>query len=191
MPAQNLNELIAWLKANPDKASQGMSGVGSVAHLTGALFQQATNTRFQFVPYRGGGPALQDLLAGHTDIEMEPSSNFIEQIRAGNLKGYAVAAKTRSEAAPAVPTVDEAGLPGFYQSTWVGLWMPKGVPKEIVTRLGAAVQVAMADPNLRARIAELGQQIFPQQTPEALASLQQAEIEKWWPVIKAARIKGE
>jgi tripartite-type tricarboxylate transporter receptor subunit TctC len=193
MPAQDLKGLIAWLKANPDKASQGHAGVGGMGHITGISFQRETNTRFQFVPYRGGGPALQDLLAGHTDLEMEVGSNFLQQVRAGNLKAYAVAAKTRLVVAPDIPTVDEAGLPGFYRSVWVGLWMPKGAPKEVITKLNAAVQAVLAEPNLRTRIAELGQEIFPreQQTPEGLATHQKAEIEKWWPIIKAAGIKGE
>ena len=193
IPAQSLSELIAWLKANPDKASQGTAGVGNVGHIAGVFFQRETNTHFQFVPYRGGGPALQDLLAGNIDLEMEPSSNFIEQLRAGNLKGYAVAARTRLATAPDVPSVDEAGLPGFYRSIWIGLWLPKGAPREIAGRLHGAVQAGLADARVHTRIAELGQEIFPreQQTPEALAALQAAEIEKWWPVIKAANIKGE
>jgi tripartite-type tricarboxylate transporter receptor subunit TctC len=193
IPAQNLSELVAWLKATPDKASQGTAGVGGLGHITGLVFQRETNTRFQFVPYRGGGPALQDLLAGQIDLEMEPSSNFLEQLRAGNLTAYAVAAKARLATAPDVPTAEEAGLPGFYRSIWVGLWLPKGAPRDVATRLNAAVQVALAEPGLRTRIAELGQEIFPpdQQTPEALAALQAAEIEKWWPVIKAANIKAE
>lgn len=193
LPAQDLSELVAWLKANPDKASQGTAGVGGLGHVTGVAFQHETNTRFQFVPYRGGGPALQDLLAGRIDLEMEPSSNFLQQLRSGNLKAYAVAAKTRLRTAPDVPTVDEAGLPGFYRSIWIGLWLPKGASRDIANRLNAAAQAALADPKLRMRIAELGQEIFPpeQQTPEALAALQGAEIEKWWPVIKKANIKGE
>jgi tripartite-type tricarboxylate transporter receptor subunit TctC len=193
IPAESLSELIAWLKANPDKASQGTAGVGNVGHIAGVFFQRETNTHFEFVPYRGGGPALQDLLAGNIDLEMEPSSNFIEQLRAGNLKGYAVAARTRLATAPDVPSVDEAGLPGFYRSIWIGLWLPKGAPREIAGRLHGAVQAGLADARVHTRIAELGQEIFPreQQTPEALAALQAAEIEKWWPVIKAANIKGE
>jgi tripartite-type tricarboxylate transporter receptor subunit TctC len=193
LPARDLGELVAWLKANPDKASQGTAGVGGLGHVTGIVFQRETNTRFQFVPYRGGGPALQDLLAGQIDLEMEPSSNFLKQLRSGELRAYAVAAKTRLATAPDVPTVDEAGLPGFYRSIWIGLWLPKGAPRDIASRLNAAVQVALAEPKLRTRIAELGQEMFPpeQQTPEALAALQAAEIEKWWPVIKQANIKGE
>ena len=193
LPARDLGELVAWLKANPDKASQGTAGVGGLGHVTGIVFQRETNTRFQFVPYRGGGPALQDLLAGQIDLEMEPSSNFLQQLRSGELRAYAVAAKTRLATAPDVPTVDEARLPGFYRSIWIGLWLPKGAPRDIASRLNAAVQVALAEPKLRTRIAELGQEIFPpeQQTPEALAALQAAEIAKWWPVIKQANIKGE
>jgi tripartite-type tricarboxylate transporter receptor subunit TctC len=192
MPAQNLKELIAWLNANPDKASQGHAGVGGVGHISGISFQQETDTRFQFVPYRGGGPALQDLLAGQIDLEMEPGSNFFQQIRAGNIKAYAVAAKTRLAVAPNIPTVDEAGLPGFYRSVWIGLWLPKGASKEVISKLNAAVQAALAEPNLRTRVAELGQEIFPQerQTPEGLASYQKDEIEKWWPIIRAANIKA-
>ena len=193
MPAQDLKELIAWLKANPDKASQGHAGVGGVGHVTGISFQRETNTRFQSVPYRGGGPALQDLLAGHIDLEMEAVSNFLQQVRAGNLKAYAVAAKVRLATAPDIPTVDEAGLPGFYRSVWIGLWLPKGASKDLITKLNAAVQAVLAEPKMRTRIAELGQEIFPreQQTPEGLAAHQKAEIEKWWPIIKAAGIKGE
>jgi tripartite-type tricarboxylate transporter receptor subunit TctC len=193
IPAQNLRELIAWLQANPDKASQGTAGAGGIGHVTGLMFQQQTSTRFQFVPYRGGGPALQDLLAGRIDLEMEPSSNFLAELRAGHLRAYAVAAKARLATAPDVPTADEAGLPEFYRSIWIALWLPRGAPSEITTRLSAAVKIALADPTLRTRIAQLGQQVFPpeQQTPQALAALEAAEIEKWWPVIRAANLKGE
>ena len=193
LPARNLAEFVTWLRANRDKASQGTAGVGGLGHVTGLVFQRETDTRFQFVPYRGGGPALQDLLAGRIDLEMEPSSNFIEQLRARNLKAFAVTAKSRLATAPDVPTADEAGLPGFYRSIWIGLWLPKGTPRDIARKINVAAQVALADPKLRTRITELGQELYPreQQTPEALAALEAAEIEKWWPVIKAANIKGE
>ena len=193
MPARDLKQLVAWLKENPDKASQGHAGIGGVGHVTGISFQRETNTRFQSVPYRGGGPALQDLLAGHIDLEMEPASNFLQQIASGNLTAYAVAAKTRLAVAPSIPTVDEAGLPGFYRSVWIGLWLPKGAQREVISILNAAVQAVLAESNLRTRIAELGQQIFPREqlTPEGLAAHQKAEIEKWWPIIKAANIRGE
>jgi tripartite-type tricarboxylate transporter receptor subunit TctC len=193
LPAAGLQEFITWLKANPNRASQGHAGIGTTGHVTGALFQKETGTRFQSIPYRGGGPALQDLLAGHIDFEIEPVSNFLEQVRAGNLRAYAIAGTARLSAAPDIPTVDEAGLPGFHRSAWVGLWIPKGVPADVITKLSVAVQTVMADPNLRARIAAQGQESFPrdQQSPDGLLAFQKAEIERWWPIIKAANIKGE
>jgi tripartite-type tricarboxylate transporter receptor subunit TctC len=193
MPAHNLKDLIAWLKANPDKASQGHAGVGGVGHVTGVFFQLETKTRFQFVPYRGGGPALQDLLAGHTDLEIKPVSNFLEQVRGGNLKPYAIAGRARISVAPDIPTVDEAGLPDFHRLVWIGLWMPKGASSEMIRKVNTAVQTVLAEPSLRARVSQLGQEIFPleQQTPDGLAAFQRSEIEKWWPIIKAAGIKAE
>jgi tripartite-type tricarboxylate transporter receptor subunit TctC len=192
LPAKDLREFIAWLKANPDKASQG-TPVGSVPHVAGVLFQKETGTRFQFVPYRGGAPALQDLVAGNIDMLITDPTTSLSQARAGRIKAFAVAAKARLALAPDIPTVDEAGLPGFYASLWDGLWLPKSTPKNITLKLNVAVMDALADPRVRARLAEIGQQIFPreQQTPEALAALQKAEIEKWWPIIKAAKIKLE
>jgi tripartite-type tricarboxylate transporter receptor subunit TctC len=192
LPVNDLPELIAWLKANPDKASAGTAGVGATGHLTGLSFQKVTGTSYQFVPYRGNGLAVQDLIAGQIDLMIEPSSNFLAQVRAGTLKALAVCAKTRIATAPDIPTVDEAGLPGFYASLWFGLWVPKDTPKDIVAKLNAAVVDTLADANVRSRLAELGPQIVPrdQQTPEALAAFQKAEIEKWWPIIKAANIRG-
>ena len=193
MPGADLKGLIAWLKANPGKASQGNPGTGSLGQVIGALFQKETGTQFQSVPYRGGGPALQDLVAGHIDLMIEPTSNFAQYILSGAVKPYAVAAGTRVSAAPQVPTVDEAGLPGFYASLWLGLWLPKGTPKEVITKLNSAVIEALTDPAVRQRLADIGQSVPPreQQTPEALGAFQKAEIEKWWPIIKAANIKGE
>jgi tripartite-type tricarboxylate transporter receptor subunit TctC len=193
MPAKDLKELIAWLKANPDKASQGTAGVGNTAHVAGLLFQKETGTRFQVVPYRGSAPAMQDLIAGQIDIMIDAASNTVAQVRAGSIKAYAVADKTRLTAAPEIPTVDEAGLPGFYSSIWFGLWAPARTPKEIIAKLNTAVVDALADPTVRARIGALGQDIPPreQQTPEALGAFHKAEIEKWWPIIKSANIRGE
>jgi tripartite-type tricarboxylate transporter receptor subunit TctC len=193
MPAANLSELIAWLKANPGKASAGTPGAGTAGHVTGVLFQKETGTRFQFVPYRGVGPAMQDLVAGQIDLEFDPSSNFLAHVRGGNLKAYAVTAQTRLAAAPDIPTVDEAGLPGFHASLWYGLWAPRATPKDVVAKLNAAVVDALASAPVRARLAELGDEIPPrdQQTPEALAVYQKAEIEKWWPIIRAAGIRPE
>jgi tripartite-type tricarboxylate transporter receptor subunit TctC len=193
VPAKDLKEFIAWLKANPDKASQGTPGVGSMPHVSGVLFQKETGTRFQFVPYRGGAPALQDLVAGNVDMMITDPTTSLSQVRAGRIKAYAIAAKTRLAVAPEIPTVDEAGLPGFYASLWHGLWRPKGTPKNITVKLSTAVMDALADPAVRSRLAEIGQEIFPhdRQTSEALGALQKADIEKWWPIIKAAKIKGE
>jgi len=194
MPANYLKGLIAWLKANPDKATQGHGGTDSLSYIAGVFFQRETGTRFQFVPYRGGGaPAIQDLVAGHIDMLISDPVAALPQVRAGTIKAYGVTTKTRSPSVPDIPTLDEAGLPGFDVSAWYGLWLPKGTPKNIIARLNAAVTDALADPMMRARLADLAQETFPrdQQTPEALRALQKTEIEKWWPIIKAAGIKGE
>jgi tripartite-type tricarboxylate transporter receptor subunit TctC len=193
MAANDLKELVAWLKANPGKAVQGTGGPGSLTHLAGVSFQDETGTRFGSVPYRGAGAAINDLLAGHIDIMVDLAPNSLPHVRAGTIKAYAVMAKTRLAAAPDIPTVDEAGLPGFYMSAWQGLWVPKGTPMTVIAKLNAAILDAVADPTVRSRLADLGQDVFPrdQQTPEALGALQRAEIEKWWPIIKAASIKAE
>jgi tripartite-type tricarboxylate transporter receptor subunit TctC len=193
MPAANLQDLIGWLKANPNKASQGTPGVGGLLHLAGVFFQKQTGTRFQSVPYRSNAQAIQDLVGGQIDIVFDVASNSLPQVSAGQIKGYAVAAKSRLAAAPDIPTVDEAGLPGFYTSLWFGLWASKGTPKDIIIKLNAAVANALADPVARRRLTDLGQAIYPrdQQTPEALGELQKAEVERWWPIIKEAGIKPE
>jgi tripartite-type tricarboxylate transporter receptor subunit TctC len=191
MPADDLNGLIGWLRANPDKASQGTAGAGSAAHVSGAYFQKVTGTRFQFVPYRGAAPAMQNLIAGQIELMFDQASNSLPHVRAGMIRAYAVTAKTRLASAPDIPTVDEAGLPGFYISIWRGFWAPRGTPREVIARLNAAVLDALADSRIRQQVADLGQDVPPreQQTPLALGDLQRTEIEKWWPIIEAANIK--
>ena len=191
MQADTLHDLIAWLRANPDKASQGTAGAGSTSHLAGIFFQMETGTRYQFVPYRNTG--MQDLMAGLIDLMIDPAANSVPQVRAGTIKAYAVTSRTRTPAAPDVPTVDEAGLPALQITSWHGLWVPKGTPKDIIAKLNGAVVEALADLTVRRRLADLANETVPrdQQTPAALAAWQKAEIEKWWPIIKAAGIKAE
>jgi len=193
LPPNNLKELIAWLKANPDKASVGIPGVGGTGHLTGLAFQKETGTKFQFVPYRGNAPALQDLVAGQIDLQIEPASNYYAQVKAGAIKPYAITAKARIAAAREIPTTEEAGLPGFHAVLWYGLWVPKNTPKDIVAKLNAVMMEALADPMSRQRFVDLGLELPPreQQTPDALRAFQKAEADKWWPIIKAANIKGQ
>jgi tripartite-type tricarboxylate transporter receptor subunit TctC len=193
VPAKNIQELIAWLKANPGKAMVGTTGVGGASHLAGILFQNSTGTNIQIVPYRGAAPRMQDMLSGQIHLAFDQAASSLPQVQGGNLQAYAVTSKTRLTVAPDIPTVDEAGLPGFYISVWHGLWASKGTPKDAVRRLNAAAVEALADPTVRQRLTELGQELpaRAQQTPEALAAYQKAEIEKWWPIIKAANIKVE
>jgi tripartite-type tricarboxylate transporter receptor subunit TctC len=193
MPANNLVEFIAWLKANPEKATQGTSGPASTPHLAGLQLQRQTGTSYRFVPYRGAPLAMQDLLSGHIDVLIDPAPLALPQIRGGNIKVYAVTAKSRLTAAPDIPTVDEAGLPGFHISNWQGLWAPRGTPWPIIEKLKALVVDTFADTALRTRLFELGQEVFPaeQLNPEALAIHQKDEIERWWPIIKAANIKPQ
>jgi tripartite-type tricarboxylate transporter receptor subunit TctC len=193
LPADDLKGLIAYLKANPDKASVGVAGVGAAGHLAGISFQKETGTRFQFVPYRGNAPAMQDLLAGQIDFMMEPSSNFRSLIGTGSVRPYAVTGKTRLPSSPDIPTADEAGLSGFFASLWYGLWVPKDTPKDIIAKLNATLVQLLADPSVQQRFDELGIQISPrdQQSPEALRTFQKAEMERWWPIIKASSLKAE
>jgi tripartite-type tricarboxylate transporter receptor subunit TctC len=193
MPANNLAELVAWLKANHDKATEGNSGVGTPSHISGILLQNTLGVKWTMVPYRGAGQSMQDLIAGNTDIQLDTPATSMGHIQSGLIKVYAVTAKERLVMAPDIPTTDEAGLPGFYFSFWHALWAPKGTPKEVVAKLNGALRAALADPATRKKLVELAQVIFPveQQTPEALRAFQKAEIEKWWPIIRAAGIKVE
>ncbi len=192
-PAKDPQELIAYIKANPDKVTAGTSGVGAASHIGGLYFEQKTGTKVRFIPYRGGGPALQDLVAGQIDIMFDQAANSIPQIQAGKIKVFAVTSKQRMKAMPDIPTVDEVGLPGLYIAVWHGLWAPKGTPKDVVAKLSAAIMEALADPQVRARFEALGQDVPEpaQQTPQALHAYHEAEIKLWWPLIKAAGIKIE
>jgi tripartite-type tricarboxylate transporter receptor subunit TctC len=193
MPAKDLKELIGWLKANPDKATEGNSGIGTPSHVAGILLQNTLGIRWQMVPYRSAGLSMQDLVAGQIDILLDTPAVSLPQVNGGAIKAYAVTAKSRIAVAPDIPTVDEAGLPGFYFSFWHAIWVPKGTPKPVIAKLNEAVVNALADPLVRKRLTDIAQDIFPrdQLTPEALGAFHRAEAEKWWPIIKAAGIKAE
>jgi tripartite-type tricarboxylate transporter receptor subunit TctC len=193
IPANDLKELIAWLKANPDKASMGTVGAGSPGHLLGLLLQQETGTRFGLVAYRGAAPQTQDLVAGQIDMGIANPATALPHVQAGSIKAFAVTAKNRLAVAPDIPSVDEAGLPGLYFSLWAGLFAPKSTPRDIIDKLNSAAVDTLSDPNMRHKLAAQGFEIPPreQQTPEALGAYQKAEIEKWWPIIKAANIRAE
>src|SRR5215831_18912637 len=193
VPARDLMELVGWIKANSTKITFGTSGPGSPSHACGLLLQNLTGMQVQYVPYRGGSLVLQDLIAGQIDVSTGALSTSLPAVRDGKIKAYAVTSNKRSAVAADIATVDEAGLPGLHLSLWGGMWAPKGTPKPVIGMLNAAVVAAMADPTVRQRLADLGEEIplRAQQTPDALAVYHKAEIEKWWPIIKAANIKGE
>jgi tripartite-type tricarboxylate transporter receptor subunit TctC len=193
VPAKNLREFVAWARAKKDPLTSGTGGPGTPSHVSGVYFQNQTGAKVQIIHYRGSGPALQDVMAGHIDATFDQAANAIPQVKAGRVRAYAVTSKTRLAAAPDIPTVDEAGLPNFYMSIWHGFWVPKATPPAVIAKLNSAAKEALADPAVRQRLADLGQEIPPvdQQTPEALRVHHKAEIDKWWPVIKAAGIKGE
>ncbi len=193
VPAKDVKEFVAWARANQDKISAGSVGVGSAAHIAGVYFQNLTGLQFQYVSYRGAAPALQDVMGGQIEFLFDHLSHSLPHVRAGKVRAYAVTAPTRSPSAPDIPTFDEAGVPKLHVSIWYGMWAPRGTPKDIIDKLNAAAREALADAGVRKRLSDLGQIIPPpaQQTPEALAAHQKAEIDKWWPLIKAANIKVE
>jgi len=193
LPAKTLKDLIAWLKANEDKATAGTAGAGSGSHIGGVYLQTLTGLKLQYVPYRGTGPALNDLVSGQIDIIVDQASNSMQQIRAGSIRAYAITDTVRLKAAPEIPTVEEAGLPGFHMTLWSGLWVPKATPKDIIERLNAAAAEAMGDPAVQKRLADLGLELptRDRMTPQALGAWHKAEVDKWWPMIKRAGIKPD
>jgi tripartite-type tricarboxylate transporter receptor subunit TctC len=193
VPATGTRELLAWLEANQHKVSFATSGPGSPSHASGLLLQKMTGMQFRFVPYRGGALFLQDLIAGQIDLAFGAASNVLPAVRDGKIKAYAVTSPARWTAAPEIPTVDEGGLPELHVSLWGGMWAPKGAPGAVIDTLNASLVEALSDPTARQRLADLGEDIpaREQQTPAALAAHQRAEIEKWWPIIKAAGVEAE
>jgi tripartite-type tricarboxylate transporter receptor subunit TctC len=193
VPAKSLKELLAWLKARSAPATAGTAGAGSGSHIAALYFENVTGIKLQYVPYRGTAPAMNDLIAGQIDLIVDQTSNSINQVRAGTIRAYAITDSKRVQSAPDIPTTDEAGLAGFHMTLWSGLWVPKDTPKEIVTKLNAAVVDALNDPAARKQLENLGLQMPPadQLTPEALGAWQKAEIAKWWPMIKAANVRVE
>jgi tripartite-type tricarboxylate transporter receptor subunit TctC len=191
VPAKSLGELLAWLKARPTPATAGTAGAGSGSHIAALYFENVTGIKLQYVPYRGTGPAMTDLVAGQIDLIVDQTSNSISQVRAGNIRAYAVTDIKRVESAPDIPTTDEAGLAGFHMTLWSGLWVPKDTPKDIVAKLNAAAVDALNDPAVRKQLENLGLQMPPgdRLSPGALGSWQKAEIAKWWPMLKAANVK--
>jgi tripartite-type tricarboxylate transporter receptor subunit TctC len=192
-PAKDLKEMIAWLKANPDKATSATVGAAGGAQVSAIYFQKETGTTFRFVPYRGGGPAVQDMAAGQVDLMFDQAANALAPVRAGSVKAYAVMSKTRWPALPDVPSIDEAGASGLYVAYWHGMWAPKGTPKEIIAKLNAAVVRALGAPSVAKRLSDVGHDVVApdQRTPEALAAYHKAEIDKWWPIIRASGLKAQ
>lgn len=191
LPPNNLKELIAWLKANPGKASVGIAGVGATGHLAGIAFQKETGTSFEFVPHRGNAPGRQALAAGQIDFMIEPSSNFPALVKAGTIKALALTSPARVDSYPDTPTTAEAGLGQFQASLWYGLWVRHGTPADVVKRLNAVMRATLADPEIVKKLDTLGIEITPaaKQAPDDLRTFQKAEAERWWPIIKAANLQ--
>jgi tripartite-type tricarboxylate transporter receptor subunit TctC len=192
-PAETPQEVIAWLKANPGRASMALPGnFGNGGHLSGLSLQKQTGTSFQFVPHRTSPQAVQNLVGGHVDLMFTDAANVLPYVRSGQVKVFAVTTKQRWATAPEIPTFEELGIPLQF-TLWRGLWVPTGTPKDVIEKLNAAVVEALADPQVRKQLAEIGNEVYPREqlTPDALRAHEKAEMEKWWPIIKAANIKPE
>jgi len=192
-PARDIKELVAWLRANPDKATAATVGAAGGAQVSSIYFQNEIGTKLRFVPYRGGGPAVQDMVAGRVDLMLDQAANALGPVQAGTIRAYAVMAKERWAALPEVPSIDESGVPGLYVSYWHAMWAPKGTPKDQIGKLNAAVMRALGDAGVKQRLSAVGHDVFPrdQQTPSALAAYHKAEIDKWWPIVRATGLKAE
>jgi tripartite-type tricarboxylate transporter receptor subunit TctC len=192
-PAKDIKELVAWLKVNPDKATAGTVGAAGGAQVSSIYFQNEIGTKLRFVPYRGGGPAIQDLAAGRLDIMLDQAANALGLVKGGTVRAYAVMSKERWAALPDVPSIDESGVPGLYVSYWHAMWAPKGTPKEQIGKLNAAVMRALGDEAVKARLSAVGHNVFPRgmQTPGVLAEYHRAEFAKWWPIVRATGLKAE
>ncbi len=191
LPASNLRELVAWMKANPDKIN--FVNQNAAANVSGVLFEKLTGQKIHLIPYKGAGPAMTDLVSGQVDLLVVQGAVALPQIRAGQIKAIANLSPQRSASMPDIPTADETGVPGLYMSGWFGFFAPKGTPKDVIAKLNEALVKALADPTTKARFTELGLDVAPreQQTPAGLAKFQQAEIAKWWPIIKEAGIGAQ
>jgi tripartite-type tricarboxylate transporter receptor subunit TctC len=193
LPVNTLPEFLAYLKTNPDKVNMGHPGVGTTPHLVALQLAERAGSRMNYIPYRGAAPAMVDLLAGQINLMVDQVQNSLAQVRPGSIKALAIASPNRNPQVPELPTTDEAGAPGLHMSLWYGFWAPAGTPAPVIAKLESAVQDALADPDVSARLTGLGMEIPPreQQNPESLAAQQKADIEKWWPIIKAAGIKQQ
>ena len=191
LPAKTLGELVTWMKANPGKIN--FVNQNAAANVSGVLFENLTKQKVQFIPYRGAGPAMTDLVSGQVDLLVVQGAVALPQVRAGTIKAIANLSPQRSASMADIPTSDETGVPGLYMSGWFGFWAPKGTPKDVIGTLNKAMREVLADPTTKAKFSELGLDVAQpaQQTPEGLAAFQKAEIEKWWPIIKGAGIKAE
>jgi tripartite-type tricarboxylate transporter receptor subunit TctC len=191
LAANNLGELVALMKKDPGKVT--FVNQNAAAHVSGIVMQQLTRTEVTFIPYRGAGPAMTDLVAGQVDLLVVQGAVALPQVRAGTIKAIANLSPQRSASMPDIPTSDETGVPGLYMSGWFGFFGPKGMPADVVGKLNGAMKEILADPAIKAKFTELGLDVATpeQQTPQGLAAFHKAEVDKWWPIIQAAGVKAE